>query len=172
MGIGTDGLKGAARGGVFVTLLVSVSVNIYAWIFHESVGWTDFLKNVSLDLVKAAIAAVAGYFVAKSVAALGGMVVLANFSGLVFVLGIGVGITPIKWHDISTFAEKSAHLYRQSLETLSSPSAFISTQRRRVSDFAYCVAEVTGHVAITAVQQEIEARVKRALWRLSPLNIR
>lgn len=172
MGIGTDGLRGAAKGGVLVTLVVSATVNTYGWIFDESMGWKEFLLNVSADLVKAAIAAAAGYFIAKGFAAATGMIVLAN--GLGFFIGLYVGwkVAPITFADISALAQKTSFFYNQSVTALSHPSAFLSAQKLKVHDFVICTAEATGSAILGSIQQRIDNSVSDFLYKSSPLYIR
>ncbi|PSF05016.1 hypothetical protein C7H09_17090 [Marinobacter fuscus] len=172
MGIGTDGLKGAAKGGVYVTLVVSMSVNSYAWIFDESFGWQDFLLNVSADLVKAAISIALGYFVAKLFSLYTGAVVFANGAGFIVGLGFGVHIASIGWSDVALFAEETVRSYQKAIDAISNPSGFIDAQKHKLGDFAYCALDAAGSVVITAVQREIEAKVTDILRRLSPLNVR
>ena len=172
LGIGTEGLKGAAKGGIYVTLVVSVGVNSYAWIFDESFGWQNFLSNLSADLVKAAIAVALGLFVAKKTAIVTGSIVIAN--GLGFVVGIflGVGMARLRWSDISDFATQVANAYVTALDSITNPAQLFSAQRQRIGDFTYCAVDAAGTAVIEAMQQEVERRVYRLLRRLSPLNIR
>lgn len=172
MGIGADGLKGAAKGGVYVTLVVSVGVNSYAWIFEVSFGWQDFLSNLSADMVKAAIAIAFGYFTAKKTAAFTGMVVIANTAGFLVGLFTGVAIAGVAWTDVTQFAEKAALTHRRAVESLSNPSAYIAAQKRRINDLAYCSIDAAGSVVVSAVQRKVEDNVSGFLRNLSPLNIR
>lgn len=172
MGIGTDGLKASAKGGALVTLVVSVSVNSYGWIFDESIGWKDFLLNVSADLVKAAIAVVAGYFAAKAIAATFGMVVLANGAGFLVGLFVGWKISPITWSDISELAQKTSYFYNQSVMALSSPAEFLSAQKLKAHHFVNCTAEAAGSAILGSIQRKIDKKVSDFIYKSSPLNIR
>ncbi|PSF14283.1 hypothetical protein C7H09_00050 [Marinobacter fuscus] len=172
MGIGTDGLKGAAKGGVYVTLVVSMSVNSYAWIFDESFGWQDFLLNVSADLVKAAISLAFGYFAAKKVAAFSGMVVVGNMIGFVVGLSVGVAVSKVTWSDVTQFAEETVRAYKEAVEAIMNPPEFLAAQTRKVGDFAYCALDAAGSIVVEALERELESRVSGFLRRLSPLNIR
>ena len=172
MGIGTDGLKASAKGGALVTVVVSVSVNSYGWIFDESIGWKDFLLNVSTDLVKAAIAVVAGYFAAKTIASFSGMIALANAAGFVIGLYVGWKITPITYTDISTLAQKTSYFYSNSVSALSSPITFLSEQKIKINDFVNCTAEAAGSVILGNLQRKINDSASGLLHQSSPFNVR
>lgn len=172
MGIGTDGLRSSAKGGVLVTLVVSSTVNAYGWIFDESIGWKEFLLNLSADLVKATIAAAAGYFAAKAIASFSGMIVLANTIGFIIGFYVGWKTAPITLEDISTLAQKTSYFYNQSVMALSSPTEFLSSQKLKVHDFINCTAEAAGSAILGSIQRKIDNRVSDILHRASPFSIR
>lgn len=171
LGIGTDGLKAGAKGGVYVTLLISVSVNSYEWIFNEDFGWERFLYNVSADLVKAAISIVLGYFLAKKVLVYTGLVVAANTSGLIVGLATGILVAPVTWSDVGEFAHEAADQYSLMVDQLTNPSALFSATKQRLADIGYCTVDAAGRVVFEAVENEARRRIDGFLRKLSPTNV-
>lgn len=172
MGIGPDGLKQTAKGGVYVTLVISVGVNGLAWIFDEEFGWKDFLTNVSEDVVKTAIAAVAGYVFGAGVAAATGMAVLASAAGFVIALGVGFVLMTITPNDVKKFAEDASAIFHRSISILSNPKAYFDYQVQRAEDAAYCAMKSTGQVIVEGTENLVQQRVEDFLRSFSPFNIR
>lgn len=172
MGIGPDGLKQTAKGGVYVTLIISVGVNGLAWIFDEEFGWKDFLANVSEDVVKAAIAAVAGFLAGTLVGSITGMAVLASGIGFVVGLIVGVLISDVKPSDIRKFAEDVSTAFHRSISILSNPSAYFDYQLQRAEDAAYCTLKSAGDAAVTGAANFVKQRVEEYLRSFSPFRIR
>lgn len=172
MGIGTDGLRSSAKGGVLVTLVVSSTVNAYGWIFDESIGWKEFLLNVSADLVKATIAAAAGYFSAKTIATMTGTIVIANSIGFLIGIAVSYSTSRVTWHETSNFAKKTANLYRNSVEAISNPSKLINSQLQNTRNFFYCASETAGSFVLSSIQKEAERRASGFFGNISPFNIR
>lgn len=172
MGIGNAGLKNAAKGGVFVTVVISAGVNTLSWIFDESFGWRDFLSNMAEDTVKAALAATAGYFAAKAVAATTGFALLSYGTGYFVGLAAGFGLEEIRREDVEQFSEQVAKLYRQSATLLSDPQAYMKYGVLKAEDAAICTVAATGGVVVEAVQKSISDRINELMRRLSPMSIR
>lgn len=173
MGIGPDGLKNTAKGGVYVTLFISVGMNTIAWIFREDFGWKEFLTNVSEDVVKAAIAAVAGYLAGVAIASYTGMAVISG--GLGFIVGVlvGLGLSDITLNDVRKFAEEVSTAFHRSISAVTTNSeAYFKYQIRRAKDVAYCTVKSAGTVIVDGAIDLIKQRVDDYLRSFSPFNIR
>lgn len=84
LGIGTEGAKQAAKTAFVITVVVSATAKTLQWIFDERYGWTGLVPEVSTDIIKAAIASVAGYL-AFSVAA-------AATSAVIIPIAVGIAV--------------------------------------------------------------------------------
>lgn len=172
MGIGPDGLKNTAKGGVYVTLFISVGMNTIAWIFSEDFGWKDFVTNVSEDVVKAAIAAVAGYLAGTAVGSLSGLAVLSSIAGVLVGLIVSDALSKVKQDDVKKFAEEVSAVFHRSISVVSNPEAYFKYQVRRVEDVAYCTIKSAGVVIVDGAVDLIRQRVDAYLRSFSPFNIR
>ncbi|WP_052750334.1 hypothetical protein [Arsukibacterium sp. MJ3] len=61
IGVGGQALRASAKGGFVVSIIFSVTLNSVDWIFKEEFRWTNWIANVSTDVIKAVIAGAAGY---------------------------------------------------------------------------------------------------------------
>lgn len=172
MGIGPDGLKHAAKGGVYITLVVSVSLNVIAWIFDEDFGWKDFLANIAEDVVKAVIAALAGFLAGVVIAKTTGLAVLASVVGVVVGVVFGLRIASFTSDDVRKFAEEVSGAFHRSLSVLQHPKVFFNQQVQKAEDVAYCTIQAAGELVVTAASGFVRQRVDEFLRSLSPLNIR
>ena len=172
MGIGPDGLKQTAKGGVYVTLFISVGLNSIAWIFDEEFGWKDFLTNVSEDVVKAAIAAVAGYLVGAAIGSLTGMAVFASALGIIVGLAVGVALGDIAPNNVRKFAESVSTAFHRSISIASNPGAYVDYQIQRAEDATYCTIRSARDAVVEGASDFIKQRVEDYLRSFSPFNIR
>lgn len=172
LGIGTEGLKAAAKGGVYVALVVSAGVNTLAWVFDESFGWREFLANVAEDVVKASLAAIAGYFAAKALAVTTGMIVFSKLIGFGVGLSVGFGLNTIRQQDIQQFAENMADTYQKSAVALSQPKALLQYNIRRAEDVVFCGVSASGSLVIEGLEGAVNARLQQMLRRFSPIGLR
>lgn len=172
MGIGPDGLKHTAKGGVYITLIVSASLNTIAWIFDEDFGWKDFLANIAEDVVKAAIAALAGFLAGVVIVKTTGMAVLASAAGIVVGVVFGLRISSLTYDDVRKFAEEVSGAFHRSLSVLQHPKVFFNQQVQKAEDVAYCTIQAAGELVVTAASSFVRQRVDEFLRSLSPLNIR
>lgn len=172
MGIGPDGLKHTAKGGVYVTVIVSVGLNGIAWIFTEDFGWRDFLTNVTEDLVKAAIAAVAGFLVGVAVGSATGWAVLASGAGFLVGLGVGWLLMDITADDVRSLASEVSSAFHRSISVLSNPKAYLEHQVQRAEDAAFCTIQAAGEVVVDSAAYFLRRRVEEYLHSFSPFNIR
>lgn len=88
IGIGKDGLKSSLRGGFFISVFFSVTLDTINWIFDDNYRWTNWLGTVSTDVVKAVVGIAAGAIIGFTLATLTFPVVLTVGAG--FVVGIVV----------------------------------------------------------------------------------
>lgn len=61
IGVGGKALRASARGGFFVSVIFSVTLNSVDWVLKDEFRWTNWIANVSTDIVKAVISGAAGY---------------------------------------------------------------------------------------------------------------
>ncbi|KKO45134.1 hypothetical protein WG68_11945 [Arsukibacterium ikkense] len=61
IGVGGQALRASAKGGFFVSLIFSVTLNSVDWVLKDEFRWTNWIANVSTDIVKAVISGAAGY---------------------------------------------------------------------------------------------------------------
>ena len=61
LGVGGKALRASARGGFFVSVIFSVTLNSVDWMLKDEFRWTNWIANVSTDIVKAVISGAAGY---------------------------------------------------------------------------------------------------------------
>lgn len=172
MGIGPDGLKQTAKGGVYVTVVVSVGLNGIAWIFNEDFGWRDFLSNVSEDMVKAAIAAVAGFLAGAIVGSVSGFALIAGAAGFIVGIMTGVLISDISAEDVTELARKVSDAFHKSISVLSNPKAYIDHQVQRAEDAAYCTLQSAGDAVVHGTMTFLRRRVEEFLRGFSPYDIR
>ena len=172
MGIGPDGLKNTAKGGVYVTLFISVGMNTIAWIFREDFGWKEFLTNVSEDVVKAAIAAVAGYLAGAGLASSTGLAVFSSGIGFIVGLGVGIMVSDIKPTDVRKFAEDVSTAFHRTISAVNNTGVYLKYQAQRVEDVAYCTIKSTGNVIVEGAVDLIRRRVDDYLRSFSPFNMK
>ncbi|WP_217668989.1 hypothetical protein [Arsukibacterium indicum] len=61
IGVGGQALRASARGGFIVSVIFSVTLNSVDWVLNDEFRWTNWIANVSTDIVKAVISGAAGY---------------------------------------------------------------------------------------------------------------
>jgi len=168
LGIGTEGLKAATKGGVYVALVVSAGVNGFAWVFDEEFGWRDFLRNMAEDVLKAALAAVAGFFAAKGIAAAGAGALVAYGVGAFVAIVSGWGLSDIGPQDLELFVEKIVRLRRQYSTVINDPKTILRNGRLKAEDAVICTASVTGGILIEHVARNVQMRINELVRRLKP----
>ncbi|SEA71279.1 hypothetical protein SAMN04488051_105217 [Alkalimonas amylolytica] len=87
MGVGGQALKSSAKGGIFISVLFSVTINTLSWLFADEFRWTHWLGTISTDIVKAVIASAAGYAIGAIAATLTTIAVVPIALGLVMAVG-------------------------------------------------------------------------------------
>jgi hypothetical protein len=93
LGIGQQGLKASAKGGVLITVLFSVSHHTLELVLKKDYLMTNWVVDVTSDIVKASIAACIGFLVASAFGATSVVVIplVIGFS-IAFVIQTALGI--------------------------------------------------------------------------------
>ncbi len=156
-------LKEGVKQNAFITLIISGSTNGIRWFFDETYIWTHFISNVSIDLMKAALAVLAG------VAAM--YVAGKRISRVITVKGIGLGIGLITGAIAGTIqndsiqdatshmAQEIANTYVQVYGAISNPNGVITETGERAKDILICSTDA----AIERVEIIIRDNINRAL---------
>lgn len=156
-------LKGAAKNNAFITLIISGSGNGLRWIFDETYIWTHFISNISIDLMKAALAVLAGVATMYVVNINTSRVVLAKGAGLLvgFVSGYSAGRVSNKsiQETSSEIAQDIARTYIQVYGAISNPAGVIIETGERAKDILICSAES----GIERVENIIRDNINRAV---------
>lgn len=61
IGVGGQALRASAKGGFIVSVIFSLTLNSIDWVLKDEFRWTNWVGNVSTDIVKAVISGAAGY---------------------------------------------------------------------------------------------------------------
>lgn len=61
VGVGGQALRASAKGGFIVSIIFSVTLNSIDWVLKDEFRWTNWIVNISTDIVKAVFSGVAGY---------------------------------------------------------------------------------------------------------------
>lgn len=80
-GIGGQALKSVAKSGFVISAIFSVSLHSIHWLFEENYRWSHWFTNLSVDVIKLALASISGYLAAK-----GSIAIAIAFTGTVPVL--------------------------------------------------------------------------------------
>ncbi|WP_409524410.1 hypothetical protein [Nitrincola sp. MINF-07-Sa-05] len=160
-------LKGAARSNIFITLIISGGGNSIKWIFLEEYLWTNFLSDISIDLLKGGLSILAGvaaaYFTAKSMP----RVIISRLVGLAVGIGTGVGLNQIENDQIEksavSMAQEIAFTYLTAYDAMSNPIGFVSEKGEQAKDLMICSVSNTGDWAINKAENIIRDNVNRIL---------
>lgn len=90
VGVGKEALKQGAKGGFFISVFFSITLNSINWIFEADYRWTNWLATTSTDIVKAVIGAIAGVLFGLALVTFGSVAVVAIGGGIL--VGVIVGI--------------------------------------------------------------------------------
>ena len=93
VGVGKEALKQGAKGGFFISVFFSITLNSINWIFEEDYRWTNWLATTSTDIVKAVIGAIAGILVGVFIAGVSSVAVAAIGIGIVIGVLVSFGLT-------------------------------------------------------------------------------
>lgn len=145
IGVGGQALRASARGGFIVSVIFSVSLNSIDWVLKDEFRWTNWIANVSTDLVKVVISGAAGYAAgmyfagaATTIAILPlGAAIVAGIvvAGALYVLDNHFGITKAIIDHLER-TEKSV--------------------KNEIQDGFYYIIQSTGH----AVRRQLESHVR------------
>ncbi|WP_220720494.1 hypothetical protein [Agarivorans litoreus] len=83
LGIGQQGLKASARGGVLITVVFSVSHHTLELVLKKDYLMTNWVVDVATDITIASVAAVFGYIVGTIAVSTFGIVVLPVAAGVI-----------------------------------------------------------------------------------------
>ncbi|WP_188407611.1 hypothetical protein, partial [Agarivorans gilvus] len=83
LGIGQQGLKASARGGVLISVVFSVSHHTLELVLKKDYLMTNWVVDISADIVIASVAAVFGYIVGSIAVSTFGIVVLPVAAGVI-----------------------------------------------------------------------------------------
>ncbi|MEW2838200.1 hypothetical protein [Vibrio sp. JC34] len=89
LGIGQAGLKVSAKGGVFLTIIYSVPYRTLELAFKKDYLFSNWVVNVSSDVIKASISATIGYLAGAYFIGATGVVLLPIGVGIVAALLVG-----------------------------------------------------------------------------------
>ncbi|HHF3259399.1 hypothetical protein [Vibrio diabolicus] len=89
LGIGQAGLKASAKGGVFLTIIYSVPYRTLELAFKKDYLFSNWVVNVSSDVIKASISATIGYLAGAYFIGATGVVLLPIGVGIVAALVVG-----------------------------------------------------------------------------------
>lgn len=89
LGIGQAGLKASAKGGVFLTIIYSVPYRTLELAFKKDYLFSNWVVNVSSDVIKASISATIGYLAGAYFIGATGVVLLPIGVGIVAALVFG-----------------------------------------------------------------------------------
>ncbi|QEW08000.1 hypothetical protein [Nitrincola iocasae] len=156
-------LKGAAKNNAYITLIISSSGNGFKWIFDETYIWTHFISNISIDLMKAALAVLAWVATMYVVKINTSRVILAKGAGLFigFVAGYGAGrVSNESIQEASSqMAQDIAQTYVQVYGAISNPVGVITETGERAKDILICSADA----AIERIDIIIQDNINRAI---------
>lgn len=179
MGIGVDGAKNSAKMNVWVTMIISYSLNSYHWIFDPKFGWSEYLKNVSSDAVKVILATLSGYFVHVAASSYFSAAVVPLALGGFVVFAVGVGLILLD-HDGRITDAVSEAIVQEVIDTLillQDPSGYAQWKvdklgrkaakaREEAGRHAYHIISETGNVIIESVSDAVEEEARRVFRRI------
>lgn len=171
MGIGQTGLSNAARGAVYITAIISASLNGLQWVFDENFGWSNFTRNVSSDLVVAAIAAAAGYFASIVVARTVKKAVVIGGVGFGVGIFVGQGLNLIAPDTGDRLIQNMVDRYELWNRVAEAPGNHLAVGARelrgRANDLVYCSVSAVGETVVTSAERAVQNRVRELLRRIT-----
>ncbi|EGR7953253.1 hypothetical protein I8B09_002465 [Vibrio vulnificus] len=93
LGIGQSGLKVSTKGGVYLTFIYSVPFRTLELAFKNNYLLSNWVINVTSDVLKASISAIFGYFAGSFFISTSGIVLLPILVGVIVAFGVGEGLT-------------------------------------------------------------------------------
>lgn len=156
-------LKEGIKQNTFITLIISGSTNGIRWIFDETYIWTHFISNISIDLMKAALAVLAGVAAMYVVGMRFTNVFTVKTTGLVVGVVIGERLGRIQNKSIQAaatqMAQEISRTYIQVYGAISNPAGVIIETGERGKDVLICSAES----GIERVEMIIRDNINRAV---------
>ncbi|SEA25402.1 hypothetical protein [Alkalimonas amylolytica] len=145
IGVGGQALRASARGGFIVSVIFSVSLNSIDWVLKDEFRWTNWIANVSTDLVKVVISGAAGYAAGMYFAGAAATIAILPL-GAAIVAGIVVaGALYVLDNHFGITKAIIDHLERTERNV-----------KNEIQDGFYYIIQSTGH----AVRRQLESHVR------------
>lgn len=169
LGIGLDAAKGMAKSGALITVFISATLNSIEWIFNEDYGWPEFVGNVSSDIVKASIAAAAGYLAYAGVAAISSVAVVPLGLGIVVGLAASAGLYLID-RDLQITEKLITSLsisYDHWRALTSAPLAYADRLRQQTNEFFFYIFSEVGELVIQEASNALKSKLRELTRNLN-----
>ena len=128
--------------------------------------WTHFFSNISIDLMKAALAVLAGVATTVYLTKKTTQIVLARGIGFLVGIAVGGGTGRISNDSIQNgmtqIAQDMAKTYVQIYGTISNPTGVITESGERAKDILVCSATQAGDLAIETIETVVRDNINRA----------
>ncbi|WP_417354733.1 hypothetical protein [Gallaecimonas pentaromativorans] len=98
MGIGNKALRAGAKDGVLLTVFFSITMNTIDWMFKDEFRWTNWIATISTDLVKAAIASLAGCLAGVAIGLMTTIAIIPLAISILVAIAIGFTLNAIDNH--------------------------------------------------------------------------
>ncbi|WP_347332146.1 hypothetical protein [Marinimicrobium locisalis] len=164
-GIGGKAAKAAARSGFLVSVIFSVSLNSIRWLFDEEFRWTHWITHLSTDVLKIAIASIAGYLAAVGVAA--GAAVFAASIPVILPITVGIFVALVVGEGLSIL-DQDNRLAKKLLETIEDYEKKIGELDETLLDGVYYTVEEGKKFAIRQMRLLFLSKVRMLRQRLAP----
>lgn len=157
-------LKSGIKQSTFITLIISGGTHGIRWVFDDAYIWTHFVSNISIDLMKAALAALAGVAAMYIAGKRATQVIVVKLWGVFVGFSAGYGASLISNESIqdatTQMAQDIAQTYVQVYGAISNPSGVIIETGDRAKDVLICSADVAFERVETIIRDNINRAVR------------
>ncbi|MCC5827292.1 hypothetical protein [Alkalimonas sp.] len=156
IGVGGQALRASAKGGFIVSVIFSVSLNSIDWVLKDEFRWTNWIANVSTDIVKVVISGAAGYAAGMYFAGTAATIAILPL-GAAIVAGIVVaGALYVLDNHFGITKAIIEHLERTERNV-----------KNEILDGFYYIVQSTGHAVRRQLESHVRSQISVLLRRLN-----
>ena len=156
IGVGGQALRASAKGGFIVSVIFSVSLNSIDWVLKDEFRWTNWIANVSTDIVKVIISGAAGYAAGMYFAGTAATIAILPL-GAAIVAGIVVaGALYVLDNHFGITKAIIEHLERTERNV-----------KNEILDGFYYIVQSTGHAVRRQLESHVRSQISVLLRRLN-----
>ena len=161
IGVGGQALRASAKGGFLVSVIFSVTLNTVDWVLKDEFRWTNWIANVSTDIVKAVISGAAGYAA--------GMYFAGSAAAAIAILPLGAAIAAVILVAGALYVlDNHFGITKAIVDHLERAERNVKNDIR---DGVYYIIQSTGHAVRRQLESHVRSYISSLLRRFNSMPV-